>query len=123
VGFAAAALGAAANAAIFALSIALGIFPSLTFQLDLGAQMSIEPVLLVSAVGALAGIGVFALLRPRVAEPVGVFVRISVAVLLVSFVAPFVIPGMTMLQAVVLNLLHVVIAAAVVGAVLRTAAP
>jgi hypothetical protein len=119
-GLLAAALGAAVNAVVFALAVAGGVFPSLTFQPDVGAQMSIEPILLVSVVGALAGVGAFAMLLRHVAKPVSVFLRVAAAVLLISFAAPFAIPGTALMQAVVLNLFHVVVAASVVWAVLRT---
>jgi len=113
-------MAAAANAVVFGLAVAAGIFPSLTLQPDLGAQMSIEPVLLVSVVGALAGVGAFSLLRSRVSRPVPVFLGIAAAVLLLSVAAPFAIPGTAAMQAVVLNVLHVVVAGFVVAAVLRT---
>ncbi len=119
-GAVAAVLAAVGNALVFALAVAGGVFPSLTFQLDAGAQMSVEPVLLVSVVGALAGVGAFALLRRRLARPVPIFMRIAAAVLLLSFAAPFVIPGTALMQGIVLNLMHAVVAGFVVWAVLRT---
>jgi hypothetical protein len=80
--------------------------------------MSVEPVVLVSVVGVLAAVGVFALLRRAVAKPVPVFLRIAAVVLLLSFVAPSAIPGTAVAQAIVLNVQHVVVAAAAVWAVL-----
>jgi hypothetical protein len=118
-GLLAGALAAAGNAAIFALSVAAGIFPSLTIQPEIGTRMSVEPIVLVSVVGALGCVGAFALLRSRVARPVSVFLRIAVVVLLLSFAAPFAIPGTALLQGLVLNLMHVVVAGGVVWAVLR----
>jgi hypothetical protein len=117
-GLVAGVLAAALNAAIFAFAVSVGVFPSLTFQPEFGAGMSVEPILLVSLVGALAGVGAFALLRSRVERPVSLFLRIAAVVLLLSFAAPFAIPGTAPLQAVVLNLMHVVVAATVVWAVL-----
>jgi hypothetical protein len=107
------------NALVFAGSVAAGVFPSFTFQAGVGAQMSVEPILLVSMVGTLAGIGAFTLLRRRSARPVPTFMWIAAVVLLLSFAAPFAIPGTALAQALVLNLLHVVVAGFVVGAVLR----
>ncbi len=121
-GLVAGVLAAVANAAVFALAVARGIFPSLTFQPDVGAQMSVEPVLLVSVVGVLAGVGAFALLWRRLARPVPVFLRVAGVVLLLSFAAPFVIPGTALMQAIVLNVMHVVVASLVVWTVLRTQA-
>jgi hypothetical protein len=121
-GLAAGLLAALANALIFALAVAGGVFPSLTFQPDVGAQMSVEPVLLVSVVGALAGVGAFALLRRRVARPVPAFLRVAAVVLLLSFAAPFAVPGAAPLQALVLNVMHVVVAAVVVRGVMRAGA-
>jgi hypothetical protein len=118
-GLVAGVLAAALNAAIFAFAVSVGVFPSLTFQPEFGAGMSVEPILLVSLVGALAGVGAFALLRSRVERPVSLFLRIAAVVLLLSFAAPFAIPGTAPLQAVVLNVMHLVVAATVVWAVLR----
>lgn len=119
-GLIAAALAVTANALIFVIAVASGIFPSLTIQPDVGPQMSIEPVLLVSFVGALAGVGAFALLRRWVTRPAPTFLWVAAAVLLLSFAAPFAIPGTALLQAVVLNVMHVVVAGFVVWVVLRT---
>ncbi|MGI9181607.1 MAG: DUF6069 family protein [Longimicrobiaceae bacterium] len=121
VGLLAALLSAAMNAAIFTLAVALGIFPSLWIDPQAGAQMAIEPVILVSAVGAMAGVSVFALLRRRTEQPLRVFLWLAGAVLLVSFAAPFALP-MSGAQILVLELLHLVVAAVVVGALLRWAA-
>lgn len=118
-GLAASGVAALVNGAVFALAVAAGLFPSLTFTADAGAQMSIEPVLLVSVVATLTGVGAFALLRRMVAKPVPVFLWIAAGVLLISFAAPFAIPGTAPAQAVVLNLLHLVVAAVAVGVVLR----
>jgi hypothetical protein len=121
-GLGAAVLAAMANAVLFGLAVTLGVFPSLTFQPGVGAQMSVEPVLLVSVVGALAGVGAFALLRRRVARPVPAFLRVAAVVLLLSFAAPFAVPGTAPLQALVLNVMHVVVAAVVVRGVMRAGA-
>lgn len=113
-------LAAALNTAIFVLAVVAGVFPSLTFQPDTGAQMSVEPILLVSVLGALGGAGAFALLRSRVANPVPVFLKVVIVVLLLSFAAPFAIPGTAVVQAIVLNVMHIVVAGGVVWAVYRT---
>jgi hypothetical protein len=122
-GLAAAALAVATNGALFLIAVASGIFPALTFQPDGGAQMSIEPILLVSFVGALAGVGLFALLRRWVARPTTIFLWVAAVALLISFAAPFAVPGTALLQAVALNVMHVVVAGFVVWAALgaRTA--
>lgn len=119
-GLVAAVLAAVANAVVFGLAVVAGVFPTFTFQPAVGAQMSVEPVLLVSVVGALAGVGAFSVQRERVAEPGRVFLRVAAAVLLLSFVAPFAIPGTALLQAIVQNMMHVVVAGVVLWAVLRT---
>jgi hypothetical protein len=121
-GLGAAAPAAVINAVVFALAVAVGVFPSLTFQPDVGAQMSVEPVLLVSVVGALAGVGAFALLRRRVARPVPIFLWVAATVLLLSFAAPFAMPGTGLMQALVLNAMHAVVAGLVVWAMLRAQA-
>jgi hypothetical protein len=77
-------LAAAVNAAIFAAAVAAGLFPALRLEPAAGAQMAVEPVVLVSLVGAAAGVGAFGLLRRRVAEPVRAFLWLAGAVLRVA---------------------------------------
>jgi hypothetical protein len=103
------------NTAIFLAAVAMGIFPSASFVPDPQAGMALGPVVLVSVVGALGGTGVFTLLRRRFAEPMRVFLMLAGAVLVLSFAAPFVIPGMTPAQIWVLEIMHVVVAATTVG--------
>lgn len=118
-----AALGAAAlNAALYQASVAAGIFPRLPFfPAGPGEPMTLGPVLLVSVVAALAGVGVFAVLRRRTRQPFRAFAAVAGVVLLVSFAAPVAMPGWTGAQAGMLNLMHALVAAAVLLAVRRVA--
>jgi hypothetical protein len=117
----AAGLSAAASGAVYAVSVAAGVFPSLRLVPDAGAQMGIEVVLLVAAVAGAAGVGAYALVRRFSHAPLRTFLWIAAAVLVASFAAPFAIPGTTAAQALVLNLLHVVVAGVVAAAVVRHA--
>lgn len=113
-------LAAVVNAAIFAAAVAAGLFPALRIDPAAGPQMGVEPVVLVSLLGAAAGVAAFGVLRRRAAQPVRAFLRLAGVVLLLSFAAPFAMPG-GFAQAMLLNLLHLTTAAVVVGTVLRVA--
>jgi hypothetical protein len=115
-----AAAGAAlANGVLFGLGVAAGIFPAFRLDPSAGPQMAVEPILLVSAVAAAVGVGVYGALRTRSADPLGLFLKIAAVVLVLSFAAPFAIPGTTVTQGLATGLLHVVVAAAVVVVVRR----
>jgi hypothetical protein len=108
------------NGIIYALAVAAGAFPSLRLDTAApGPQMGIEPVLLVSAIGAMAGVVAFGAVRFYADNPVRAFVQLAGVVLVLSFVGPFLVPGTTLAQGLVLNLMHVVVAGCVLVAVLR----
>jgi predicted membrane channel-forming protein YqfA (hemolysin III family) len=110
----AAGTAAAVNAAVYLAARAAGIFPPAPlFPVRQDDPMTLGPILLVSVVAGLAGVGVYALLRPRVRAPVRFFAWIAMAVLVVSLLAPLAITGWTAAQAWTLNLMHVAAAAAV----------
>ncbi len=121
VGLLAAVLAAVANALVFALAVQVGIFPAFRLNPDAGPQMAIELVVGVSVLAGLAGVGSFALLRRWVERPLRTFLGLAGAALLLSFAAPLALPGTTA-QVLVLNLMHLVAAAVVVGLVARWAA-
>ncbi len=120
-GLAAAVWSAVLNGAIFAVAVAAGVFPALRLDPAAELQMGIEPVLFSSVAGALAGVAAFALVRRFSGDPLRTFYGVAVTVLLISFVAPFTLPG-TVPQALVLNAMHLVVAALAVLAVRRAAA-
>jgi hypothetical protein len=108
---AAALIAPVVNSIIFLIAYGAGIFPALTLDPAAGAQMSIEPVLLVSLIAAAAGVSIFGLFRQR--GEIRRFYALAAVILLVSFAAPFVIPGTTTVQAIVLNSMHLAAAAVV----------
>jgi hypothetical protein len=111
----AAALAAAiANLGLYLAGVAAGAFAALTLvPAGPQAEMAGGPILLVSMAGAAAGVGLYAALRRRVRRPLTVFGWIAGVVLLLSFAAPFAIPGWTRPQILLLETMHVVVAAAV----------
>jgi hypothetical protein len=120
-GLTAAMVAAMLNVAIFAVAVAAGVFPTLRLDTAAELQMGIELVVLSTVVGALAGMGAFALVRRLSSDPLRTFYVIAVAVLLISFVAPFTLP-VTLAQGMVMNVMHVVVAVLVVQAVRRAGA-
>jgi hypothetical protein len=111
------------NGIIYALAVAAGAFPSLRLDTAApGPQMGIEPVLLVSALGALAGVAVYGAVRFYAKNPVRAFVQVAGVVLVLSFMGPFLVPGTTLAHGLLLNLMHVVVAGCVLLAVLRMGA-
>ena len=101
------------NAVIVVAVDAAGIAPG--FQ-----PLTIPPVAFLSAVGAVGAAGVYWLLRRRVTDPDRTFTRVAAAVLLLSFLPDvgllFADPAATVAGVVVLMVMHVVVAAASVGA-------
>lgn len=114
-------LALATSTVISVLAVAHGIVPSLCFVPGGGAQMPLEPVMLVSAAGALAGIGVYAWLRRRVQRPIRTFLVVAAVVLLVSFAAPFLLPALTAGQILVLEIMHLIVAVITVGVLVNSA--
>jgi hypothetical protein len=118
-GLMAAAAAGAVNGIIYTAAVAAGVFPTLRLARQGGPDMGIEAVLLMSTLGALGGIVVYALVRQYAANPIRAFAQVALAVLLVSFAGPFMVAGTTLAQGLVLNVMHVVTAAAVLAAVVR----
>jgi len=105
------------NASIYLLSVALGAFDALGwFPASREDEMTLGPVLLVSLVSALVGVGVFGIVRRRVERAFRSFAVIAGVVLVVSFVGPLVMDWPPA-QVLVLELMHVATAAAVLWAV------
>lgn len=110
----AAAVAAGANATVYLAARAAEVFPpGPFFPSTQDDPMTLGPILLVSAVAGAAGIGVYALLRRLVREPLRVFTWIAMAVLVLSLLGPLAMTGWTAAQAWTLNLMHVIAAAAV----------
>lgn len=105
---AAAGSAAAANLALYLAAVVSGI---VGFSVGAGPTgMGVVPVTLVSGAAAVLAVGVFALLRRHSMTPRLHFVALVVAALVISFAVPFVMPGITVGEIFVRELMHVVVA-------------
>ena len=108
----AAAVAVLANAAVVLVAQSLGVAPGFR-------ALTLPPVIFLSALGAVGATAVYWGLARRTADPDRTFVRIATAVLVLSFVPDFALlgadPSATVPGVVLLMLMHVVVAAAVVG--------
>ena len=75
-------------------------------------QLTLIPVIVVSALAAFIGAGAYALLRLFVSRPYKVFSILAVIVLIVSFAAPYIVPGVNHDMAFTLDAMHIVVVAA-----------
>jgi hypothetical protein len=109
-------LAAAANAALVAGGSAAGVAEGFR-------AVSYPPVLFLTVVGVVGATVLYALLLHRSDAPDRTFVRVAGAVLVLSFVPDLALlafdPAATVAGVVVLMLMHVVVAAASVGALTR----
>jgi hypothetical protein len=115
----AATVAAALNAALYLVGVATGIFSQFGwFPEGRGDEMMLGPILLVSVVGAAAGVGVYGLCRRFASRPLPIFTAIAAVVLILSMVPPFAM-GWRTAQVLLLLLMHVVTAGVVLWAVRR----
>jgi hypothetical protein len=112
-------VSSAVNAAIYVGAALAGVFPHIMKMDPTEPGLTVLAVVLVSMVATLAAMGVWALVARRAERPVRSYARIAGVVLVLSFAAPYAVPGTTAAQAWVQNLLHVVVAAAVLWEVRR----
>ena len=118
VGALVAAVGAVlVNVGLYFAGRALGAFPP-SVQVQ-GEPFSVIPVVIFSFVPVLVAALVFALLARFVARPKRVFYIVAVVVFVLMFFTPFTIPAAPAVTVVVLELMHVVVAAAALWAVRR----
>lgn len=110
----AAILSAAGNGVLYLLCYVTGIIP--WNMLSPGRGVSITPrlVLLVSLGGALAGSLIYWIIRGTSSRPVRTFRLVAGIVLILSFVAPFMIATFTTSLMIALDLMHVMVYAATV---------
>lgn len=121
VGLLAAIVAVGANAAVYFVAAGAGAMPQ-----DVLANgrypVTLAPVAIMSAFGAVAGSLLYALVGRFVRRPVRVFRAAALVALLISFVWPFTLPGAPISMIVVLCLMHVLAAAVVVGLLTTLAA-
>lgn len=104
----AASLAAIINAVLFLVGSALGQFPETLVIPASGQGVTLGPVIFMSAMGAIGGALVYALLGKFTKRPVRWFRIIGVIVLVLSFGSPFAFPNAPFGFYVILLLMHVV---------------
>lgn len=101
------------NSLIYIGAALVGVFPSI-IKLDVTQPgLTVFAVILVSMVASFGAIAVWKLVARLREQPFRFYAWIAGVVLVLSFVAPYAMPGTTTAQAWVQNLLHVVVAAVV----------
>ena len=114
-------LAVSANALVYLVASSLGAMPQ---DVDANGQgpITLPMVVVMSAVGAVAGTLVYALVGRFVRRPVRVFRLVSAVALVLSFVGPFTIPGAPAAMVAALLLMHTIAAVTVVGLLTTLAA-
>ncbi len=114
-------LAAAANAVVYLVASSLGAMPQ---NVDANGQgpITLPMVVVMSAVGAVAGTLVYALVGRFVRRPVRLFRLVSALALVLSFFGPFTIPGAPAAMVGALLLMHAIAAVTVVGLLTTLAA-
>ena len=96
----------------------VGVFEGFVW-VPAGPGMAAVPVVIVCLVAGLGAGAAYRVLEAKSRQPEQAFLRLAVVVLLLSFVAPALVPGNTVPQIVTLNVMHVVAAGAIVWALRR----
>ena len=111
----------AANSVVYLVASSLGAMPQ---DVDANGQgpITFPMVVAMSAVGAVVGTLVYALIGRLTRRPVRVFRLVSAVALVLSFVGPFTIPGAPAAMVGALLLMHTIAAVAVVGPLTTLAA-
>jgi len=114
-------LAAAANAVLYLVTSSLGAMPQ---DVDANGQgpITLPMVVAMSAVGAVVGTLVYAVVGRFARRPVRVFRLVSALALVLSFVGPFTIPGAPAAMVGALLLMHTIAAVTVVGLLTTLAA-
>lgn len=108
------------NSAIYVGAALAGVFPTIIKLDPTEPGMTVFAVILVSMVASFAAMGVWKLITRWARKPFPVYAWLAGIVLLLSFAAPYAVPGTTAAQAWVQNVLHVVVAAAVLRELRKT---
>lgn len=101
------------NSLIYIGAALANVFPTIIKLDPTEPGLTVFAVIFVSMVTSFAAMGVWKLVTRWTERPFTVYAWLAAIVLLVSFAAPYAISGTTAAQAWVQNLLHVVVAAAV----------
>ena len=109
-------VGAAAiNAVIYVIASAAGAIPATVLVPGLNLPVTVVPVVLNSFVPAILAAIFLALLQRFARRPIRLFRIIAAVLLVLSFANPFTIPGAPIAMILVLDLMHIVAAATIVG--------
>lgn len=114
-------VAAVINAAVFLIGTSTGAIPFNLIIPNAGQPLTIVPVLISSFVSAIGAGLLLALLNRFTKRPLLIFNVIAIAFLLFSFVTPFSIPNAPTSMIILLELMHVVVAGAVLIAFNRYA--
>lgn len=110
----AAAVGAALiNAVVYLVARLVGAIPADVIVPNAGTPLTVGMVVFTSAVAAVAGALVYALVSRFARRPVRVFGVLAVVVLVLSFATPFSIPGAPLSMILAMEVMHVVAAGAI----------
>jgi len=107
-------ISSAVNSVIYILAALAGIFPYIMKIDPAEPGMTVLAVVLVSMVASFAAMGAWKFVARFTDRPLKPYLWLAGIVLVLSFAAPYAVPGTTGMQALVQNVLHVVVAAAVV---------
>ena len=109
-------VGAAAiNAVIYLIASAAGAIPATVLVPGMNLPVTVVPVVLNSFVPAILAAIFLALLQRFARRPIRLFRIIAAVLLVLSFANPFTIPGAPIAMILVLDLMHIVAAATIVG--------
>lgn len=98
------------NGIIFFAGKAAGAFPETVLLQEGGSPLTILPVIISSLVPSLIAGLVMGLINRFSTKPFKVFAIISIILLPLSFINPFMIPNAPLMMAILLNLMHIVVA-------------
>jgi hypothetical protein len=113
-------MSAAVNSVLYLIAVAIGWFPQ-DLPTPAGAPITLVPVILLSAGGALGAAGVLVVLSRLLERPLSAFLVIAAATLAVLSIAPFGIEGAPPQMVATLEAMHLVVAVTAVGLLLHTA--
>ncbi len=114
-------VAAAINAVLFYIGTATGAIPADLIIPNAGQPLTIGPVIIASVVPVIVAGLLLALLNRFTKRPLRIFNVIAVVLLVLSFTSPFSIPNVPVGMIIILNLMHVVVAGAVLVAFNRLA--
>lgn len=107
---AAALIALLANIILFYIGKSLGFFPESVLLPNQDQPLTLLPVILSSIMPSLVAGLIMALLNKYTKNPKKIFNTMAVALLIMSFANPFFIPGVPMMMAILLNVMHVTVA-------------